>query len=58
MLQNVARTLGLSPTSLYLLGIGLLLVLAFVLGSVLCHLLAHGILPFRLSDRTTADGRR
>ena len=39
MLQNVARTLGLSPTSLYLLGIGLLLVLAFVLGSVLCHLL-------------------
>ena len=39
MLQNVARTLGLSPTSLYLLGIGLLMVLAIVLGSVLCHVL-------------------
>jgi len=39
MLQNVARTLGLSPTSLYLLGIGLLLVLAIALGSVLCHVL-------------------
>lgn len=39
MLQQVARTLHLSPTSLHLLGTGLLLVLAIVLGSVLRHVL-------------------
>ncbi len=39
MLQNLARTLRLSPTSVYLLGISLLLVSAIVLGSVLRHVL-------------------
>ena len=39
LLQNVARTLHLSLTSLYLLGIGLLLLLAIVIGSILGRLL-------------------
>ena len=39
MLQNVARTLHPSMTSLYLLGIGLLLLLAIVIGSILARLL-------------------
>jgi small-conductance mechanosensitive channel len=39
MVQNVAGMLRLSPTSVYLLGISLALVLAIVLGSILSHVL-------------------
>jgi small-conductance mechanosensitive channel len=39
MVQNVARTLRLSPTSVYLLGIAVSLVLAVVLGTILGHFL-------------------
>jgi small-conductance mechanosensitive channel len=39
MVQNVARTLRLSPTSVYLLGISVSLVLAIALGSILGHFL-------------------
>jgi small-conductance mechanosensitive channel len=43
MVQNVARILRLSPTSVYLLGITVSLVLALVLGSILGHFLrAYG----------------
>ena len=43
MVHNVAQTLGLSPTSVYLVSISVSLLLAIVLGCILGHLLrSHG----------------